>query len=211
MIITHTSNEGIAFVEDKLKNNKTFFEEGVRNLWTTDPKIQAAIMQAYPPSSPSSKFKDEKARMVDYMTNQFFACHVRSIASAYKEKAYVGQYSRKDGAHGRDIAATFYNNTKKAPSSDPTFAPFAAQYEDYLLWHARAGDPNASKQTPQWPKVEFAGAMGNVMEAGNKGFGLIKDSIATKENCELWMNVMSAVTSKGGYIPESGWVASTLV
>jgi len=58
-------------------------------------------MAKYPaPGTPGSKYRDEKARMADSMGSGFFTCHVRTIANAFKDKAWVGQYSRGLGKHG---------------------------------------------------------------------------------------------------------------
>lgn len=209
--MTHTADEGVAFVSDSVNDDHEFFRHAVEYTWGSDPAIVSAILKVYPNPGPGSRFASEKARMVQYMTDHLFACKTRYIAQAFTDNTYMGQYSRGDGRHGRDIAATFYNASKEAPIGDETFPEFATHYQNYLLAHARNGDPNTSKQTPAWPKVDMGSVMSNVMDAGNDGFKLIEDHVATADACDFWMDVMAAVTKKGGYTPVGGEVNSALL
>jgi carboxylesterase type B len=210
-IITHTADEGVAFVSDSVNDDHTFFRKGVEYTWGSEPTIVSAILKVYPSPGPGSRFANEKERMVQFMTDHLFACKTRYLAQAFEDKTFMGQYSRGDGRHGRDIAATFYNTSKEAPIGDPTFPVFAAQYQNYLLAHVRTGDPASSNQTPVWPKVTMGDTMSNVMDAGNGGFHLVDDNVATADACDFWMDVMAAVTKKGGYTPPGGEVSSSLL
>jgi hypothetical protein len=54
-------------------------------------------------------------------------------------------------------------------------------------------------------------SMSDVMDAGNTGFKLIEDYVATAEAYDLWVDIMAAVTKKGGYTPVGGEVSSSLL
>ena len=204
IIVTHVADEGIAFVSDSVNDDHGFFRDALEYTWGAEPAIISAILDKYPDPGPGSRFQTEKQRMVQYMTDQVFVCKTRYLVQAFKGRTWFGQYSRGDGRHGRDILATFYNSSKETPVSDHAFPAFAAQYEDYLLAHARAGDPSASGQPPKWPKETMGAVMSNVMDAGNDGFHLIQDQVATADACDFWMEIMAAVTKGGGYTPPGG-------
>jgi hypothetical protein len=159
------------------------------------------ILKRFPTPGPTAKFKDEKERFIAYMDTQFFSCHVRRITSAYKNKAWVGVYSRGTGLHGMDMLADFYNSTGTPPKDDPGFPKFAQQYQDYLLSHARTGDPNtlANKgMGVMWPKVKWGDVLGDVLEAGKDGFKIGSDSITSAENCDIFMDILAGITKAGG-------------
>ncbi|TID15951.1 Vacuolar protein sorting-associated protein 45 [Venturia nashicola] len=213
IIVTHVSDEATAFVADNLKTNKTFFESSLVHSYGNN-KIIDAIVARYPAPGPGAKYKDEKARMADSMATGFFTCHVRTIANAFKDKAWIGQYSRGLGKHGMDLQANFYNSSGTPPRDDPGFATFAPTFQNYLLSHARTGDPNSLQKSGgaiQWPKATFGPVFSNVLEAGNKGFGLIDDSQTTADTCDFWLDVWASVTKLGGYVPPGGQVQTKIV
>lgn len=135
------------------------------------------------------------------MASGFFTCHVRTIANAFKDKAWVGEYSRGLGKHGMDLSADFYNASGRPPKDDPGFATFAPTFQNYLLSHARAGDPNSLQKGAgaiTWPKASFGPVLGNVLEAGNNGFSLVNDNLTTAETCDFWLDVWASATKLGG-------------
>ncbi|QDS70471.1 hypothetical protein FKW77_009992 [Venturia effusa] len=213
IIVSHVSDEATAFVADSLKNNKTFFEASFVSSYG-DNKIKDAILARYPPPGPGSKYKDEKDRMADSMGTGFFTCHVRTIANAFKDKAWIAQYSRGNGKHGMDLTANFYNSHGTPPKDDPGFATFATTFQNYLLSHARTGDPNTLQKGEgaiEWPKATFGPVFRHVLEAGNKGYALINDSQTTAETCDFWLDVWASATKLGGYVPSGGEVPTTIV
>ncbi|KAE9964974.1 hypothetical protein BLS_007936 [Venturia inaequalis] len=213
IIVTHVADEATAFVADNLKNNKTFFEASLVYSYG-DNKLKDAVVARYPAPGPGSKYKDEKARMADAMASGFFTCHVRTIANAFKDKAWIGQYSRGNGRHGTDLQANFYNSSGAPPRSDPGFATFAPTFQNYLLSHAMSGDPNSLQKGAgaiQWPKANFGPVFGNVLEAGNKGFALIDDNLTSADTCDFWLDVWASATKLGGYVPPGGEVATKIV
>jgi hypothetical protein len=201
IIVTHVSDEATAFVADNLRNNKTFFEASLVSSYGNN-KIKDAIMNKYPaPGQANSKYKDEKARMADAMATGFFTCHVRTIANAFKDKVWIAQYSRGLGKHGMDLQANFYNASGTPPREDPGFSTFAPAYQNYMLSHARSGDPNKwqiASGTEKWPKATLGPVFGNVLEAGNKGYTLIKDDLTSAETCDFWLDVWAGATKLGG-------------
>jgi carboxylesterase type B len=161
-------------------------------------------LRRYPKPGPNSKFKDEKERFIQYMQFQFFTCHVRTITSAYKDKSWVAQYSRGTGKHGMDMQADFYNSGGSPPKGDPGFAQFAPTYQDYLLSHARTGNPNTlGKKSAAilWPKVKFGDTFGDVLEAGKNGFWIIEDQLTKAQDCDVWTDILAGITKAGGRFP----------
>lgn len=168
-----------------------------------DNKIKEAIVARYPTPGPGSKYKDEKERMADSMATGFFTCHVRTIANAFKDKAWIAQYSRGAGKHGMDLQANFYNSSAPPPRDDPGFATFASTFQNYLLSHAMTGEPNSVQKGAgaiQWPKATFGPVFGNVLEAGNKGFALINDDLTSADTCDFWLDVWASATKLGGLL-----------
>jgi hypothetical protein len=159
-------------------------------------------MARYPtPSQTNSKYKDENARMANVMGAGFFICHVRTIANAFKDKAWIAQYSRGLGKHGMDLQANFYNASASPPRDDPSFATFAPAYQNFLLSHARTGDPNKLQNaagTVQWPKASFGPVFGNILEARNKGYALINNKFTGADQCDFWLDVWASATNMGG-------------
>lgn len=203
IIVTHVSDEASAFVANSLKNNKTFFEAQLLSTYGPNLKVKEAILKKYPTPGPESKFADEKARFTQYMQHQFFTCHVRTITNAYASNSWVGMYSRGTGKHGMDMKADFYNSDNAPPKDDPGFAQFAPAYQNYLLSHARTGDPNTLQQANGtgavvWPKVKVGATYGNVLEAGKAGFTIIDDKQTSAEECDIWTDVLAGVTKSGG-------------
>jgi hypothetical protein len=159
-------------------------------------EIRKLISERYPPSGVlAAKFKNEKDRYVKYMEAQTFTCHVRFIADAYKDKAYVGVYGRGSGKHGMDIKATFYDKDKAAPRDDAGFPKFAATYQNYLTSHALTGDPNSARSPSlTWPKVTHGPVFKNVLLADNAGFKLIEGEATRAEDCNFWVDIWTKAT-----------------
>jgi hypothetical protein len=70
--VTHTADDGIAFVSDSVNDDHRFFRKAVEYTWGSDPTIVSAILNVYPDPGPGKKFETEQARMVRYMTEHFF-------------------------------------------------------------------------------------------------------------------------------------------
>ncbi|KAF2405611.1 alpha/beta-hydrolase [Trichodelitschia bisporula] len=215
LIITHVSDEASAFVPSTIKTNTTFFRSTLDETYGRRSPIPAAVEKRYPPPGPGSPYADQVARMQAVMQAGFFACHAWTLAAAYagKAKTYVAVYGRGSGKHGMDIKADFFNSSKPAPRDDPGFMEFAPKYQDYLLSHARTGDPNKLRQagSPEWPVVTVGEKMTNVLEAGNKGFAVGSDPVVSKEECGFWVDVWAGATKAVKGVPAGGAVASSIV
>jgi hypothetical protein len=84
--------------------------------------------------------------------------------------------------------------------SDPGFGNFARSYRDYFLSLARTSDPNQLKSpnSIDWPTYVGGPVFQNVLDAGSKGFELIKDNITTAENCNFFSKAWAKATKQGG-------------
>jgi hypothetical protein len=105
-----------------------------------------------------------------------------------------------------DMQADFYNSSGAPPKGDPGFAQFAPVYQDYLLSHARTGDPNTLRSkgaAVQWPKVKVGDTFGNVLDAGKSGFSIIEDPLTKAEDCDIWTDILAGITKAGGKSPYS--------
>jgi carboxylesterase type B len=214
IIITHATDETGGLVPPRV--NSATLEILLSNIYP--PKeVRKALLERYPPAGakPSAltwfKFKNEGERFRDFAADHAFNCHIRGIAMAYQDKAkvYLGQYSRGAGRHGDDIFPTFFNGAASDPKSlqsilsefnDPGFGDFARTFQSYLLSHARTGNLNSLKaqNAMDWPTFKAGPIFDDVLDAGSKGYQLIKDNFTTAESCNLFFKVWADATAQGG-------------
>lgn len=190
VIVTHVTDEASAFVPDVIATNTTYFNDAIIEQYS-DTEVQKLIAARFPKSSDQpGRFKNEKDRYVNYIEGQKFTCHVRFIADAYKDKAYVGIYGRGSGKHGMDIKATFFDKDQAGPRDDASFAAFAQMYQNYLTSHAQTGDPNL-KGPPSltWPKVTPGPVFKNVLLADNTGYKLTEGKLTKEDDCKFWIDI----------------------
>jgi hypothetical protein len=136
------------------------------------------------------------------ISDAFFTCNARRLVEAYPENSYLAQYSVAPGTHGSDVFAVFYSHTLHNVS-----IPLFSAYQSYLTSHALTGDPNALRDeevkppTIEWPVVRnvHAERIQNTLNVTDLGFELIGDGKALKSVCDVWAEVLSDVTEKGGY------------
>jgi carboxylesterase type B len=203
VIATHVVDEASAFVPDTIATNLTYFNDAIAEMYES-VEIKKMISERYPPSGvPAAKFKNEKDRYVKYTESQTFACHVRFIADAYKNKTYVAVYGRGSGKHGMDIKATFYDQDKAAPRDDAGFPKFASTYQHYLTSHARTGDPNSiGSPSVTWPKVIHGPVFKNVLMADNAGYRLVEGEATREDDCNFWIDVWRKASQSAGNGPK---------
>jgi carboxylesterase type B len=211
IIITHVADEGASFIPPLL--NSTMLGTLISLIFSTED-VRKSILDHYPPVGllqslgTLAKHKSEQERFKTFIASHAFNCHVRAVANAYegRAKVYLGQYSRGDGTHASDLPATFHNSTasnslsKLMEWSDPGFSNFSRSYQDYFLSLARTGDPNKLKSpnSINWPTYVGGPVFQNVLDAGGKGFELIKDNLTTAENCDFFLKAWAEATKQGG-------------
>jgi carboxylesterase type B len=207
IVLSHVADEAGMFVKDP-GNNETAFQTLLEYNWGKNTIINEAMMKHYPPTS--AKWTTQKGRFHEFVQTTVFTCNVRYMTEAYKGKTYNIQYARGAGTHGSDITPTFFTSAGLFGGQS---AKISAQYQSYLISHARSGNPNTFRLngTIEWPKVEWAPELGKVLNVTDKGFELITDDKTTAADCDLWKDVMAALTVGGGYSPPGAVVESALL
>jgi carboxylesterase type B len=208
IVLSHVSDEAGMFVRDP-GNNETAFQGLLEFNFGKNTLVNEALTKHFPPTS--KKWSTPKQRFHEFVQTTVFTCNVRYMTQAYKGKTYNVQYARGAGTHGSDITSTFF--TSGGYFGGSTTAKLNAQYQSYLISHARSGDPNKFRMngTIEWPKVEWGPELKQVLNATDKGFELISDDKTTAEDCDLWKDVMAALTVGGGYSPPGAVVESGLL
>ncbi|QDS71255.1 hypothetical protein FKW77_000539 [Venturia effusa] len=207
LILSHVSDEAGMFIKDP-GNNETVFQTLLDYNWGKNDLVNEAMLKHYP--AKSEKWKTQKERFHDFVQTTVFTCNVRYMTEAYKGKTYNIQYARGAGTHGSDISPTFFTSPGVFGGQS---AKISQQYQSYLISHARTGDPNRLKTNGliEWPKVEWGPSLKQVLNVTDLGFTLITDDKTTAEDCDLWKDVMAALTVGGGYSPPGAVVESALL
>lgn len=207
LILSHTSDEAGMFVQDP-GNNETAFQGLLEYNWGKNDLVNEAMLKHYP--AKSNKWKTQKERVHEFVQTTIFTCNVRYMTEAYKGKTYNVQFARGTGTHGSDIQPTFFNSPGLFGGQG---AKLSQQYQSYLLSHARTGDVNKMKMSGliEWPKPEWGPQLKQVLNVTDSGFSLIADDKTTAEECDLWKDVMAALTVGGGYSPPGAVVESALL
>lgn len=207
LILSHVSDEASMFVKEP-GSNETAFQTLLEYNWGKNEVVNEAMMKHYP--SKSAKWTTQKQRIHEFVQTTIFTCNVRYMTEAYKGKTYNVQYARGAGTHGSDISATFFSSPGVFGGKG---AIISQQYQSYLISHARTGDPNILKINGliEWPKVEWAPELKQVLNVTDRGFELVTDDQTTAADCDFWKDVMAALTVGGGYSPPGAIVDSTLL
>lgn len=207
IVLSHVSDEAGMFVKDP-GNNETAFQGLLEYNFGKNTIVNEAMTKHFPPTS--KKWTTQRQRFHEFVQTTVFTCNVRYMTEAYKGKTYNLQYARGAGSHGSDITATFYSSGGYFGAAT---AKLNAQYQSYLISHARSGDVNKFRLngTIEWPKVEWAPELGKVLNVTDKGFELITDDKTTADDCDMWKDVMAALTVGGGYSPPGAVVESGLL
>jgi carboxylesterase type B len=213
IIITHATDEAGALIPPRV--NSTTLEILLSNIIPLR-ELTKPILERYPPTNlktsaqTSTKFESERERFRVFAATHAFNCHVREIAIAYQHtaKVYLGRYSRGPGRHGDDLLPTFFDlDSSSYPLVsflteliDPGFSGFARTLQDYFLSLVRTGDPNKLKaqNAINWPTFTRGPIFQNVLDAGGKGFDLIKDNATTAESCDIFFKAWAEATIQGG-------------
>jgi hypothetical protein len=95
--------------------------------------------------------------------------------------------------------------------ADSNFASFAKRYQSYLTSHARTGDVNKYRVdgTIEWPHAEFGPSLSKVLNATDKGFELIEDTLTRAQDCDFWRDAFAALTSAGGMLRPTHSISSS--
>ena len=219
LILFHISDEADMFVPPNILTDADF--SSIINYqfppYAQVAGVTAAIETRYPPVwLPASKYLTEFDRAKHYIGDSTFYCNVRFLSDAYDGKTYNMQYSVTPGLHANDLFPTFYNLNININIFGheipfpliPGFGNYAQAYQSYLTSHARTGDPNTFRKNLgiptaiSWPKVstedeDFTG----VLNAGNLGFSIIRDTETSRSRCGFWRGVAENVTKLGDYLP----------
>lgn len=213
IILSHTSNEGDLFIDEKILTDQQFndFVDKFFPPYSKKAGVNAKIEAKYPPvmSGTNGNYSSERERNIAFQEDSSFQCNIRYLSDAYKGKNWNLQYSATGGLHGVDVLPTFYNDhlsPNALPPLPPGFGPFAQTYQSYLVSHARTGDPNTLKKTNgvpaaiTWPHPGNTGdALTNVLDATpDLSFTLITDNLTQTSRCGFWKDVAAAETSLGG-------------
>jgi hypothetical protein len=99
IILTHVQDEGGPFAAE-VSNSE--FRRMVNETYGKSENISLPILERYPnvEADGSTRFRNGKERMAEWMSQSVFNCQARAIADAYSNKLYLGQYSRGNGRHG---------------------------------------------------------------------------------------------------------------
>ncbi|KAF1985344.1 alpha/beta-hydrolase [Aulographum hederae CBS 113979] len=183
---------------------------------SSETEVADAIFREYPRTdAPNTPYRNVTSRVSTFIRDTSFTCNVRYVADAYIGSIYAGLYSRGTGYHGVDLIADFLytgnwlldevasiGSWLNPGELGPGFTQFTRDYQSYLASFAGHGDPNtgatgAAQQT-QWDMVVPGDEYGDVLHAGDDGFGPIDDSMTAKPNCAFWTNGFAALTNLGG-------------
>jgi carboxylesterase type B len=197
---------------ESIINSHTFDEAAMFTPSTVDDAVINAVLDLYFGTSPATKsailkkfstISNAKARIKSLYQFSTFTCSNRFISEGFPGKTYNLQYSRGTGYHGSDIGADFYiakSGFDFSSLTDRTFGTFATTFQQYLLSHARTGNPSTlrEKGSIEWPLVTMGPTLTGVMNATDKGFELIADEKTREEDCGFWKDVLAGMTSSMG-------------
>jgi carboxylesterase type B len=203
IIISHMKDEGRIF-SPKVQNEADF------NNWLNGllQHREAAIPEIKQEYSPITDVQTRVSKMV---SDGVFLCNIPPAVHAFQEKTWILQYTRKDAKHGADIPAFFYDPDARFPDIMNIFGPspdlkvgeIAGTLQSYIISYALTGNPNslAVKQGISWPRAtqNTQRFYENVLEVGDKGFGIVNDSLIVPEACKKWMSA-ARLRAMGGNV-----------
>lgn len=233
IIISHTSDEGSMFAIDDVSSDElfnAFLYELFPNYTST---LVDEMIGFYPVQEYLGSKNPQKARLATFIRDAVITCNVRWVASAYNEKggpggqdypgSYVMNWDTAPTMHGGDLLAHFLPLKFGSITID---SYFTRVYRDYFISFYKTGDPNtwkrpdAVRDRTMWDKVADVGFidddspfMSKVQHAyhGNLldwSFAPEDDSHVPRPNCDFWLDIRSAMTSKRGYVPPGAGVPS---
>jgi hypothetical protein len=99
VILSHVQDEGGPFATEV---NNTEFQKMVDDTYGKNQNITLSILERYPnvEADGSTRFRNGKERMIEWMSQSVFNCQARAIADAYSNRLWIAQYSRGNGRHG---------------------------------------------------------------------------------------------------------------
>lgn len=231
IIISHTSSEGSMFAIKEITSDDLF----ANFLYELFPEYTSPLvdeMIEFYPIEPYSKLPfPQKARLATFIRDAVITCNVRWVASAYNPRpgaeaqpgSYVLDWDTLPKMHGGDLLAHFLP-LKFGPITIDNY--FAKVYRNYFISFYKTGNPNTWRRPGfgwhrrKWNKVGNVGPtdhdipfMSKVMRAhhGNLidwSFESSLDYHIPQQTCDFWLDVQSAMLSKGGYVPPGGEVPS---
>ena len=205
IISSHVDDEGSSFVDPAIKTDSQFHAMVYPDYGNTTEIIalrdRAALLWPSP-TAPNSKFKTQKERMSEFMSDYSFLCHNRLIADAYPGKVYTVRYAVPPSTHGSDQAGTFFNPLKSGVNMSSGEIEDRQGFQSYLTSFARSGSPNKyrnAKTTIEWPlttgsnEMELSNVLNVASLAGSKGLSIIKDPQQNKERCQFWIDAQKTI------------------
>jgi hypothetical protein len=229
LILSHTSDESVLFVDGHIQTDAQF-TQFVNAIFPNYPQaagLNAVIENFYPPVSSGQKYATETDRVLAFVRESSFTCNVRHLTEAYGDsKVYNLQYSVTPGWHGTDLLPTFFSAVLSFDSLAeylffslvPLFKGISWAYQSYLTSYVKTGNPNTQRaifnipSTIPWEHPESSGEeIGGVLDVGDLGFSWVQDQTNMKTPCDFWRNVAAAATNLGGYAPPGSVVAQNIV
>jgi carboxylesterase type B len=103
VIVTHVTDESSMFVNKESVYNDKRFEEYVDWQYGNHSAIRNALLNKFK----LAKYKDARARQVDYVKYSTFTCATRLVAQAYPDRFWAAQY---EGGHGSGKSTVLWSS-----------------------------------------------------------------------------------------------------
>lgn len=217
VIISHTSAESTIFVDGHITND-TQFDDFITTLFgdlATKTNLTERLNKIYPPvGNGLGKYKNETARVRDFVRDSAFSCNSRYLSQAFPvPKQWYMVYGESGGLHGSDLLALFLRTNMKANGQTipltPGIGALSRTYQSYMVSHAITGDPNL-QSIKEWSATTVPATLWqkgprqkgrdieNVLLVENGMFMMGVDVHVPKQNCDFFQDFYVEAQRKAG-------------
>ncbi|PHH60241.1 hypothetical protein CDD81_1941 [Ophiocordyceps australis] len=181
MMLSHTTHEGLAYVAPDVVSApqvKSHLQSVIPGI--PSDQLDYITSELYPPAPQQHLYKTEFERAVVMISEVFFTCNTRFMATAYGNQTYNYRFQVPDGSHGQDLRYTFYSGLGNTAQAE-----LAKKMQLYLTSFAQFASPNHASWLPEWPVYGEEAAI--VTFGGGQDVGIDVDD-AKNKRCAYWQS-----------------------